>query len=157
MSQKDALEFRFKADGGVIPPDLLQAAKNVVARLVGKSVILSIRVSSRRRSNNQNAYYWGVVIPYIKQMFDDYGNNLDEEDIHEFLKKEIGKLSKSVLLPTGEFRYITGSSAELSTVGMENYLEKIRAWAAECGLVIPLPNERMYYYEERNATQNPGQ
>lgn len=95
----------------------------------------------RRRSLNQNAYYWGSVVGPITQKFRDHGNNVDCEEVHQFLKEHVGKLKQALVSPDGEILTTIESTAKLSTTEMESYLEKVRAWAAEMGVRITLPNE----------------
>ena len=118
-------------------PDLLRACRAVD----GRKVVVTLEEAKKRRSNNQNAYMWGVVIPVITEMLRDFGNNVSPEETHEFLKVHVGKLIKEVTSMDGKIRRIPGTTTTLSTLEMENYLEKCRAFAAENGCVVPLPNE----------------
>ena len=120
---------------------IVDELRTIIAKFQGKRLVLTLEKLKIKRSNNQNRYYWGVIIPAIKQMFDDAGNDLDSEEIHESLKIHIGKLRQEIKLPNGETKQIIGSTASLSTLDMELYLEKIRAWAAQFDYIIPLPNE----------------
>jgi len=43
--------------------------------------------------------------------------------------------------PDGEVMKSLGSTTKLSTQEFEVYMENVRAWAAEYGCEIPLPNE----------------
>lgn len=136
-----ALEFTGKVCDGKLPAALWERINGVLRRLEGKTVIISIREQKRRRSNNQNSYYWGVVVELVTQMFRDAGNYADPEDVHDFLKLRVGKLSQVLVMPGGEVVKSLGSTAKLSTTEFELYMDRIRAWAADFGLVIPLPNE----------------
>lgn len=109
--------------------------------LEGKRVCVSIKEVKRRRSNNQNAYYFGCVIPSIVAMLREFGNDVDELTVHDYLKQEVGKLSRVIVLPDGEVKRVLGSTKALTTMEFEVYLEKCRAFAAEHGVQVPLPNE----------------
>ena len=110
--------------------------------LDGKPIKVTIEEVKRKRSTNQNAFYWAVFIPLIVNKFNEYGNNVDSEQVHEFLKDEVGKLSGNIFLPNGEMKRISGSSAELQTGKFEDYLEKIRVWALDIlEISLPMPNE----------------
>lgn len=95
-----------------------------------------------KRSNQQNRYMWGVV---YKVLSDHTGYTSDE--IHEickwkFLKTWVRLEKKN---HQSEEMQITKSTASLSTVEIEKYLEEIRRWASiELGCWIPLPNESAY-------------
>jgi hypothetical protein len=136
-----AAEFPTKVVNGKLPAGVLHSLMDAAAKLDGKAVIISIKEPKRIRSNNQNSYYFGVVVKAVTKMFRDAGNYVDEDEVHEFLKMHVGKLSQNVVTPDGEILKAPASSKRLSTMEFEVYLEKIRAWAAEYGCSIPLPHE----------------
>lgn len=109
----------------------------------GKDICLTVERKRKKRSLNQNAYYFGVVIPLIRKMLEEYGNDVDDEETHSFLKEHVGKLTGSVVDSVGRRVAITKSSATLSTAEFENYLLRVTAWAAQEGVVIPAPNEHI--------------
>jgi len=113
--------------------------KDCLTKYESKYVKITIEESKKTRSPGQNRYYWGIIIPMVKDMFTEYGNVVDSEDVHSFLKLEVGKLTKTIKTP--EKAYTVTSSRNLNTKQFEDYLEAIRAWGAEQGLIIPLPNE----------------
>lgn len=137
----NCLEIPFKAERGKIPASVLQRLAEAVAALEGKRLILALKEQKRKRSLNQNAYYWSVVVPAVTQMFREHGNYVDDEEVHEFLKMRVGKLAQVYVTPDGEVLKGPGSTAKLSTMEFEVYLEQVRAWAAGLGVAIPLPNE----------------
>jgi len=93
-------------------------------------VEIIVRRKKEIRSLKENNYYWGVVI----RLTADYAGLLDDE-MHKawqwkFLRKQTGKIET------------VRSTTSLSTVEMEEYLEKIRVFALdEWNLKVPLPNE----------------
>ena len=105
----------------------------------GTHVEIIIRKYKTKRSNDQNAYYWGVVIPIIA----DYVGHDNPEDMHEDLKLKFNPV-KSKIDPT---KKIGGTTTKLSTVDFfsaeTSYVERICRWASmECGLYIPPPKKR---------------
>ena len=108
-----------------------------------KDVCITIERKRKKRSLNQNCYYWGVVIPLVRKLLEEYGNEVDDEETHSFLKEHVGKLTASVVGKSGRRVAITKSSASLSTAEFEEYILKITAWAATEGVVIPSPNEHL--------------
>ncbi len=137
----DAIEFDGVVKDGKIPHEMSLAIRDVIRRFEGKRLKVTIAKYKRQRSHRQNAYYWGVVIPYVLDMFIEYGNDVTKDDCHAYLKQHVGKLFKEVEGPGGEIQTIVRSSTELSTGEWEDFMEKIRAWSAGVGLQIPLPNE----------------
>jgi len=136
------LEFSGLITAGKLPPSVSQQITSCLSGFEGKRVIVAIREQKKRRSLNQNAYLWSVVYGRIVDVFREYGNNVDAEDVHAYCKDNIGKLKQVFVTPNGEVLTGPGSTAKLSTIEFEVYAEKVRAWAAETlGIGIPLPNE----------------
>jgi hypothetical protein len=117
------------------------AIADILRSLNGKTVEITIKEQKKVRSLKQNAYYFGYVLPPIVNLFQGWGNNVNAEQVHEYLKKEVGKLTDTLILPDGETDTYTLSSADLSTIAFEEYLQKVRMWAQDWDLIIPLPNE----------------
>lgn len=98
--------------------------------LEGKEVEVVVRKWKKERSNNQNRYYWGVVIKLLSEYL-----GYTDEEMHDALKMLFLK-DESRKVPT------LRSTTELNTVEFEKYLENIRMWAAQMfGFYIPTPNE----------------
>src|SRR3990167_399857 len=104
----------------------------------GQDIRITLSQPTKGRSLNQNAYMWGVVYEMIAS---ETGHSTEE--IHEYMKAmflprhfiRLGKGNKE--------QQLTKSTTTLSTFEMEEYLEKVRAFAAmELSIRIPLPHER---------------
>lgn len=101
-----------------------------VRKLEGKQIEAIIRVYKSSRSNNQNNYYWGVVLPVLGGYF---GYTADE--MHDALKY------KFLRRGAADLETVT-STTKLNTAQFEEYLENVRRWAVtEYGVSVPLPNE----------------
>lgn len=145
------MEFSGLVTAGQLPPTAWKSFGKALSQLEGKRVVVSLKEQKRRRSNNQNAYYWGVVVAAVTEMFRDAGNYVDAEDVHEFLKLRVGKLGQVFVTPDGEVLKGLGSTAKLSTQEFEVYLEQVRVWAAQFGVVIPVPNEELEQEPDRRG------
>ncbi len=128
---------------GHLPGKERLAFDDLIRSLAGKKVTVRVALYQKKRSNRENRYYWGCVIPLVTQFFRDAGNMVDGDDTHDFLKLRVGKLAQNIVTPDGEVVKTLGSTAKLSTVEFEAYMLRIRAWAAEYGLQIPEPNEEI--------------
>lgn len=132
-----------------IPPVILKARKDHnnklvfdeprmlerILRQLPETFEAILRPEKKIRSLNQNAYYWGVVLKLIA----DHTGEL-ETDLHEAFKEMF--LPKGTILLGGVERIVSRSTSHLSTVEMEEYLAKIRAFASlELKCFIPEPNE----------------
>lgn len=137
------LKFFSKVTNGKLSEGVSITIRQLIASMEGKSISITIKEQGKRRSDRQSRYYWGVVIPAIKQMFEDAGTSLTPEDVHCFLKEHVAGMMKVIILPDGNRRAIVESSTKLTTVEFENYMDKVRAWAAQWGVMIPLPSEEV--------------
>lgn len=100
----------------------------------------------KRRSNNQNAYLHGVVIPLVfeglrNNGFDDVRDVEDAKLIIKtlFLKRKISNGIETI-------EVIRGTS-ELTTTEMMEFIAEVQKWAAEyLNVYIPSPNEQTILY-----------
>lgn len=123
---------------GRLSPHRSEAIRSHLQSMAGKKVVIEIK-EGNRRSTRQNAFMFGVIIPIIKQFFEESGYSVTPEDVHAFLKEHVGGMVKVIVLPDGTRKSFVESSAKLTTVKWEEYVEKIRAWAAQWGVDIPEP------------------
>lgn len=109
--------------------------------------------SIKKRSLPQNKYYWGIVVPMVKQGlreagYDEVKTNEDAHEVlkHLFLKKEIrSTLDDNAIV-------IAGSTAELKTVEFNAFLEDVWKWSSEyLGVVIPAPNQQSVIWAEYDS------
>jgi hypothetical protein len=99
------------------------------------------RAFKQSRSNNQNRYYWGVVVELLSEH-----TGFDREDVHEILKHRFLRRTVWVHTKHGtqEQNIITKSTTGMTTKAFEDYLSDIRRWAsAELGVYLPEPNEEL--------------
>lgn len=103
---------------------LIAALKN------GTRVNFTVSRLFKDRSNNQNRYYWGVVIKMLGEHFGEFSDDMHENVAWMFLKVQDKPYPKRK------------STASLSTAEFEDYLQQVRDWAmAEHEVRIPMPNE----------------
>ena len=107
-----------------------------------KDMLCEVRKDKRNRSTVQNSYYW-FLLTMLEQ---DTGN--DKDELHEYFKwiflieKHLVKFESI----EDDFAYMK-STTKLSTIEMEDYLEKIRIFASrELGCFLPKPNETEFDY-----------
>ncbi len=103
-----------------------------IARLEGQRIESVLRKQKAERSNQQNNYYWGVVIEILGGY-----TGYTAEEMHEALKEKF----LSAIPDEHGLRKIK-STTKLSTAEFTDYLDKIKRWAViELGCYIPDPNE----------------
>lgn len=99
------------------------------------------RAFKKDRSNQQNRYYWGVLIDLLSEH-----TGFNREEMHEVLKHKF--LRYTVWIPKKdnikEQSIIAKSTSKLTTKQFEEYQSQIRQWAStDLGLFLPEPNEQM--------------
>lgn len=106
------------------------AFKSFIRSFGDKEFQLVARKARKPRSNNQNSYYWGVVLSLI---YDHTGHT--PEELHEAFKWKFLKRFNSDGLEFAK------STTELTTGEMMEYVENIKKFAAEeLDIVIPDPD-----------------
>lgn len=107
----------------------------------GKRVEVTVEKQTHTRTNQQNRYYWKVIVGEIAKH-----TGHDTDQVHELLKAMFSPKWR-FFHPEGnrnEF-FSTGvptSTTRLSTTDFVEYTEKCRIWTNEfLGLQIPLPGE----------------
>lgn len=137
-----ALEFTCPVVDGRLPERDAKRIGEVIRKFDGKRVVVSIEEVKKTRSSQSNRYYWGVCVKLITDAFRDAGNMVNSDDTHDFLKAHVGKLSQVFVTAEGEVLRGPGSTAKLTTAEFSNYIEAVRAWAADMlDLKIPSPDE----------------
>ena len=102
----------------------------LLCTLEGKRIGETIEKEHKQRSNQQNRYYFGVVVPIIAECLG-YSINETHEGLKDmFLCDRTGKLPR------------IKSTTELSTVDWESYMSQVRQWASQFLVVyVPDPGE----------------
>jgi len=96
------------------------------------------------RSLPQNAYYHGCIVPEIKRGMYEIGyDEISTNQVHELLKAKF--LQKEIINKhDGEVILVPGSTATLTTIEFNEFIEKCQKFAAEyLGIVIADPNTQV--------------
>jgi hypothetical protein len=123
-------KFTGKITDGKFIPERLDGFKLWLSTLEGEIVTVVVRKPVKDRSNQQNKYYFGCLIPLL-------GDHIgyDAESMHQALKMLF-------LVDRTREPATIRSTASLSTVEFEDYTRRIREWASmELSVYLPLPNE----------------
>lgn len=106
-----------------------------------KRITLTIKVHYKRRSNPQNAYYWGVIIPLVTEGINHFGNAFTPEETHEFLKAKFN--SRQVEVIDGHYLDMPQSTSKMDTREFMDFIERIQQFASMMlNIYIPSPNEQ---------------
>lgn len=131
------------------------AVKKCFSQLDDGSYLLKIQ-SKKKRSLLQNQYYWGCVVPMVKDGLRDAGYNevKTNEDAHEIIKHLFLK-RKLTSEKNGDEIVIPGSTAKLTTIEFNTLIDEVIQWASEyLGISIPLPNEPLMMFAEYRQDDN---
>lgn len=104
--------------------------------------LVQIKKYRNTRTNNQNAYLWGVVYPAVMQGFIDMGwdeiTNVDM--VHEIFKAKF-LTTEAVNKHTGELISFPLSTAKMDTQQFTTYVDQITDFAREhLKIEIPTPD-----------------
>lgn len=127
---------------------LFKRNRNLVLQAIqsfnNKDVVISFSKPKKTRSNNQNAYYWGVVIPLVQNgILEATGELRSSDNIHyKILLPLFAPTNELVNKETGECIAEKLTSSEMTTTQFCEYILEIQKWGAEfLGIDIPSPNE----------------
>ena len=97
-----------------------------------------------KRSLPQNAYYHSCIVQEIKRGMYEIGyDEISTNEVHEFLKAKFLQ-KETINKKTGEVIYVPGSTAKLTTIEFNEFIEKCQKFAAEyLGIVIADPNTQV--------------
>ena len=124
----------------------LNTVLEIVKQFNGMDVLLTFEKPKKKRSNNQNQFYWGVCIPLIQSgLKDATGEFRTAENIHyKILLPLFAPTNEIVNTETGECISEKLSSSEMTTTQFCEYILEIQKWASEfLAIDIPSPNENL--------------
>ena len=117
---------------------------NAIKSFNDKDVVITFSKPKKSRSNNQNRYYWGLVLPLIQNgLLDATGELRSVDNIHyKILLPLFAPQNEIVNKDTGESLLERLTSSEMTTTQFCEYILEIQKWGAEfLGIDIPSPNE----------------
>ena len=129
------IKHRITVEKGKVKFSNLELFNQDLRNYEGKEAYIIIKPFRKNRSDNQNRYYWGVV---IKILSDEIG--FEPEEMHEVLKQKF--LTQETLRIGKEDFIVVKPTHNMNTTEFEEYLSKIRQLASiEWGYYVKLPNE----------------
>lgn len=144
---KTALHYVATVVNGVVKISNRAGFDEDMKQFEGKRIQFTVKGYKAQRSNKQNAYYWGCIIPYVQDGLLELGFEkriLDQETVHEMLKGKFLKEDLATDQWNGEFITHVGSTTDLNKLEFSDYIENIRTWAAEyLSINIPDPEEQI--------------
>jgi len=129
-------------DDGILKISNRKQFDQDIKQYEGKRVEMVIQVAKKRRSLNQNAWYWGQVLPCCLHGFKEMGHEqLSIDTLHTFFKARFLDEPEQIVSPhSGEVITLTKTTTNLTTTQMMTYTDSIVRFAAEfLGINIPDP------------------
>lgn len=127
-------------DGGKLPEGAKSALATILPEFAGKEVSITIKEKKERRNNDQNAYYWGVIIPHVRKVRAEHGDPVSEDVVHEDLLFEFAPRVEGKALKTDNGKRPMRSK-EMSVKEFSEYVTVITATMANLGFPVPLEGE----------------
>lgn len=130
MNSKTIKAKAFVNAGGIIklPRSLIEGA---AARFAGKEVNVTIEEVSERRSEDQNAYYWVAIVNPICDKWNDLGERLLPDTVHEILKYKFLRVVKMDEETAEVMVEYVRSTSNLKMFEFAFYIEDCIRFAAE--------------------------
>jgi hypothetical protein len=117
---------------------------DIVNQFNGKEVLITFELPKKKRSNLQNSYYWGLLIPLTQNAIkNEWGEVWSKDKVHEFYKLHFNYVEK-VNESTSEVIRVPKSTTDNTTTQQEELHSQIRGFLLEWfNVTAPLPNENL--------------
>lgn len=136
--------IRTRVNNGRISSNATEDIRKFISEYEGKSIEIVLKKARSKRTDLQNRYYFGCVVPIIQEALKDLGHRLDKDETHYFLREKFN-YKELVNENTGESVKIPQSTTALTKTEFGEYIEKIAQWSAEfLNVAIPEPNEQTF-------------
>ena len=122
----------------------INTVTNAMKSFEGKEVVITFDKPKKKRSNNQNSFYWGVLIPLMQSGAKDlWGEVWSIDKAHKHLSNKF-VFHESINEKTGEVTQTPKSTTELTTTGWEVFMTEIRIYLLEdFDINAPEPNQEI--------------
>jgi hypothetical protein len=116
--------------------------KDAIQTFEGKQIVIKIEKAKKKRSTQQNRFYYGVIIPIVQNCLKEAGHVMTNESTHDLIKLKFLKETLFVNETTGEVIERIKSTTELSTSQFMDLLAEINNFTFEYfGVSLPSPND----------------
>src|SRR4051812_36592550 len=94
-----SIEIEATISNGHFPAKERLRLSDAMRRMEGRRVAVKLYEPEAYSSNKQRRYYFRVIVTAYLEAFREAGNVMDKDEMHLWLKQEVGKLWKEVLSP----------------------------------------------------------
>jgi len=122
----------------------LTVIRDILNHYNGHTIDVIFKKRSNKRSNDQNSYYWAVIVPIFNNSIkEEWGELWSLERTHEFLLSNCN-FEEIINEETGEFLRIVRRSQDNNVQQQEEFHEKCRRLSDDFfNVEIPLPDKEM--------------
>lgn len=116
--------------------------QKTLRKWVGKDILVTIKVLRYKRSDKQNRYMFGVIVPYVRRwLYETQGEKFTPEQVYTWLRvKLLDEHPKITMIAGEEVVTMTGKKfSAMNTAEFAEAVDKIRIQMLERGLDIPEP------------------
>ena len=121
---------------------------NIISKILigheGNTIDVTFKKRRNKRTNNQNAYYWKVIVIIFQNcILEEWGEVWTKQKTHEFLKYNCN-FEEKVIEDTGEIIRVVLSTTENDTVQQEIFHKKCRTLCLDFfNTEIPEPDKSL--------------
>lgn len=116
--------------------------------VLNKSKKVRVQASSiRSKSQNQLAYYWGVILPALTDFFNETGQcsmKISKSDVNEIMNR---KFFYQEVLVDGEMVRIPKSKSGATMEQMHKFIDNVMDFCTNLGIFIPPPTDNGSIYD----------
>lgn len=116
----------------------LEGFRTAMGKFPRGQVVVSVKVLREKRSNGQNRFWHGVVIPAFAEHCGYEFDEMKDALALELMPHEVTDMK------TGEVRTVPGHTSKLNTKQFKELIERAQRLGAEMGVHIPDPGEMGY-------------
>jgi hypothetical protein len=131
MKLRESFEFLTEHENGIIKNTPM--SMRILLRYEPSKIRITVAPNREKRSLNQNAYYWGVIIPAFCEKTGHSPKRMDRVFENEYCPREI-------ILHRGKEHAVPKHCKDLSPGEFANFLTQLIAEAGELGISIPPPS-----------------
>ncbi|HMS42721.1 MAG TPA: hypothetical protein PKE69_20995 [Pyrinomonadaceae bacterium] len=151
--QANLSEIKINATGRVTDGKLVFPAadlERIIKVFDGKTVAITANLPRKKRSERQNKWYWGAIVPFVKRLYSDAGMDYSPAQIHDFLNRFLPEKTPVVDMLTGEVYAPKTRYSKLSTVAFMAFVDNINKYLMELnGSTLPTPDDLLHLDENR--------
>lgn len=125
-----------------------------LARLIqvfdGKDVAITANLPRIKRTDRQNRWYWGAIVPFVRRIYSDAGMDYSAAQIHDFLNRFLPEKTPVLDMLTGEVYAPKVRYSKLSTAAFKVFVDNINKYLLELnGSTLPTPDDIIHLDENR--------